>query len=344
MKKSIVPSTLLAVACAAPLSASAQSNVTIYGLIDINMAREWAGDLSRTAMDTSELNGSRLGFRGSEDLGNGLKAIFTLEAGVSPDVGGPVSFQRQSFLGLEGSWGRITAGRQYSPAFIALDPFEATAGADRTAGLLHRKSGSVTRGYQVRFDNMIKYRSPTMAGFSIDAGYWNGTEIASDDNDVRKQGRGYGLTGMYKNGPFSGAVVTQRFISNDTGGRAATHGVGASYDLGMATLYGLYTHDKESGSQGSGKANSYSLGVAVPVTAAGTLSVSYGARDESGEAGAEDAKGASVYYLHDLSKRTTLYTGYSQINNDSNADYGFNFTPAPGDTVRVVMAGVRHRF
>lgn len=343
-KTSIVRATLLALAGAAPLAASAQSNVTIYGLIDINMAREWAGDMRRSAMDTSELNGSRLGFRGSEDLGNGLKAVYTLEAGISPDVGGLSGFQRQSFLGLEGSWGRVTAGRQYSPAFVALDPFEATGGADRTAGLLHRKSGSVTRGYQVRFDNMIKYRSPTMAGLSFDVGYWNGAEIASDDSDVRRQGRGYGLTGMYKNGPFAAAVTTQSFISNSTGGRATTHGIGGSYDLGVATLYGLYSRDKESGSQGSGKARSYSLGAAIPVSAAGTLAVSYGVRDESGEAGAEDAKGASLYYMHDLSKRTTLYAGYSQINNASNADYGFNFTPAAGDTVRVVMAGMRHRF
>lgn len=344
MNKKLIPATFVVLTCTATLPAVAQSNVTIYGLIDINMAREWAGDMHRTGVDTSELNGSRLGFRGSEDLGNGLKAIYTLEAGFSPDADSVIRINRQSFVGLENRWGRVTAGRQYSPAFVALDPFEATGGADRTTGLLHRKSGAVTRGYQVRFDNMIKYRSPTMSGFTFDLGYWNGAETPSNDSNVRRQGRGHGLTAMYKNGPLAAAVTTQSFISNDTGGRATTQGIGGSYDLGVATLYALYSQDKERGSLGTGKARSYSIGATIPLSAADTLALSYGMRDERGEAGAEDAKGASVYYMHDLSKRTTLYAGYSQLNNDTNANYGFNFTPAAGDTVRVVMAGMRHKF
>lgn len=334
----------LAVACATPALVQAQSNVTIYGLIDVNIAQERASGIKRNAMDTSELNGSRLGFRGSEDLGNGLKAIYTLEAAVAADTGTSSGYTRQSFVGLEGSFGRVTLGRQYSPAFVAIDPYEATGSSDRSAGMLHRKTGSVARGYQVRFDNMIKYRSPDMAGFSVDAGYWTGNENVSDDSDVRRQGRGYGLTGIYKNGPLSASVTTQSYYSNSTGGRSTTHGLGASYDLGVAKLYALYTQDRESGSQGSGKARSYAVGAEIPVSAAGTVAVSYGNRNESGEANTEDASGASIYYMHNLSKRTTLYTAYSQINNRGDADYGFNITPDAGDNVRVIMAGVRHKF
>lgn len=345
MKHAIKLATLAAV-CLTPALAQAQSSVTIYGLLDVNVAHERAGSLKRSGMDVSELNGSRLGFRGSEDLGNGLKAIYTLETAVRLDIGGMdgAGFQRQTFLGLEGSWGRITAGRQYSPAFVALDPFEATGGADRTAGLLHRKTGSVARGYQVRFDNMIKYRSPEMAGFSVDAGYWTGAENASDDSDVRRQGRGYGLTGMYKNGPFAASVTTQSYITNATGGRASTHGIAGAYDFGVAKLYALYTQDKEHGSQGSGKARSYAVGAEIPVSKAGTVAVSYGSRNESGEADTEDASGVSLYYMHNLSKRTTLYTAYSQLNNRGDANYGFNLTPDAGDRISVVMAGIRHRF
>lgn len=334
----------LAVACTCPAFAQAQSNVTIYGLLDVNLAQERAGSLKRNAMDTSELNGSRLGFRGTEDLGNGLKAVYTLEAAVALDTGTSSGYTRQSFVGLEGSFGRVTLGRQYSPAFIAIDPYESTGASDRSAGMLHRKTGSVVRGYQVRFDNMIKYRSPEMAGFSIDAGYWTGNEIPSTDGDVRRQGRGYGLTGIYKNGPFATSVTTQSFRSNDTGGRATTHGIGGSYDFGMVKLYALYTQDKESGSQGDGKARSYAVGAEVPVSTAGTVAVSYGNRNESDEAGAEDASGASIYYMHNLSKRTTLYTAYSQINNRGDANYGFNLTPEAGDNAKVVMAGIRHKF
>lgn len=345
MKHSMKLATL-AVACTFPTFAQAQSNVTIYGLLDVNLASERAGGLKRNAMDVSELNGSRLGFRGTEDLGNGLKAIYTLETGIATDVGGfgGDAFQRQTFLGLEGSFGRVTVGRQYSPAFVALDPFEATGSSDRSAGMLHRKTGSVARGYQVRFNNMIKYRSPDMAGFSVDAGYWTGAENVSTDSDVRRAGRGYGLTGMYKNGPFSGALTTQSYLSNDTGGRATTHGIAGAYDFGVVKLYALYSQDKERGSQGSGKARSYSLGAEIPVSAVGTVAVSYGNRNESGEANTEDASGASIYYMHNLSKRTTLYTAYSQLNNRGDANYGFNITPEAGDNTRVVMAGVRHKF
>ncbi|HOI51982.1 MAG TPA: porin, partial [Azonexus sp.] len=143
----------LAAACLFPILAQAQSNVTIFGLLDVNLAQERANGLKRNALDTSELNGSRLGFKGSEDMGNGLKAIFMLESAVAIDTGTSTGFTRQSYLGLEGSFGRVTFGRQYSPAFVAIDPYEATGSSDRSAGMLHRKSGSVARGYQVRFDN-----------------------------------------------------------------------------------------------------------------------------------------------------------------------------------------------
>jgi len=334
----------LAAACLFPILAHAQSNVTIFGLLDVNMAQERASGLKRNAMDTSELNGSRLGFKGSEDMGNGLKAIFMLESAVAIDTGTSAGFTRQSYLGLEGSFGRVTLGRQYSPAFVAIDPYEATGSSDRSAGMLHRKTGSVARGYQVRFDNMIKYRSPEMAGFSVDVGYWNGAENISNDSDLRRAGRGYGLTGMYKNGPLAASATTQRYISNNTGGTATTHGLGASYDFGVAKLYALYTQDREGGTQGKGKARSYSVGAEIPVSKPGTLAISYGKRKESGEANTEDANGASIYYMHNLSKRTTLYTAYSRINNQGNANYGFNITPAAGDDVSVIMAGLRHKF
>lgn len=334
----------LAAACLLPALAQAQSSVTIYGLLDVNMAQERAGNLKRNAMDTSELNGSRLGFRGSEALGNGMNAIYTLEASVALDTGNSTGFTRQAFVGLEGGFGRVTLGRQYSPAFVAIDPYEATGSSDRSAGMLHRKSGSVARGYQVRFDNMIKYRSPEMAGFSVDAGYWTGAENVTNNSDLRRAGRGYGLTGMYKGGPLSASATTQRYISDNTGGTATTHGLGAAYDFGVVKLYALYTQDREGGTQGKGKARSYSVGAEIPVSKPGTLAISYGNRKESGEANTEDASGASIYYMHNLSKRTTLYTAYSRISNDGIANYGFNITPNAGDNVSVIMAGLRHKF
>ena len=349
MHKKITAVAIAAAAVALPLAAQAQSNVTIYGLMDLNIAREKAGDLSRTGVDHGELNGNRLGFRGSEDIGAGLKAIYTLEAGFDPSNGvseqGGRLFGRQSFVGLESAgWGRLTLGRQYSPAFVAIDPFDATGSADRSPGLLSRKAGGVKPAYEVRFDNMVKYRSPEFNGLSVDAGYWFGEKVA-ESSTARREGDGFGIAGLYKNGPFGASLVTQRIQRDATGGKVRTHGMGLSWDFGPVKTYFAYTRDQESGSQGDGKARTYDISAEFRASAVDTIAVSYANRNESGDVAAEDAHGWSVYYLHDLSKRTTLYTAYSQLTNKGDANYAIgNLTPAAGDDPRVVMAGIRHKF
>lgn len=328
--------------------AQAQSNVTIYGLIDLNLSQAKAGSQKRSALDHGELNGTRLGFRGSEDLGNGMKAIFTLEQGFDPSTGlleqGGRTFGRQSFVGLEGSWGRVTLGRQYTPAFVAIDPMDATGSADRSPGLLSRKTGGIKPAYEVRLDSMVKYRSPEFHGFSVDAGYWLGGKTATDST-ARREGDGYGIAGLYKNGAFAATVVTQHIQRDANGGKVRTDGFGLSYDFGPAKAYFAWTRDKESGSQGGGKARTYDIGAEIKAGARSTVAISYADRNESNDAAAEDARGWSAYYLYDLSKRTTLYTGYTRLINKGNANYALgNFTPAAGGDPRIVMAGIRHKF
>ena len=103
---------LVAAALAAPSLALAQSNVTVYGLIDLNLGYEMSGSQRYEGVGHGELNGSRLGFRGTEDLGNGNKALFVLESGFDPSTGlaeqGGRLFGRQSFVGLENGLGRVT--------------------------------------------------------------------------------------------------------------------------------------------------------------------------------------------------------------------------------------------
>lgn len=341
-------SVLLAAAIAAPSLALAQSNVTIYGLIDLNLSHERSGDQRYEGVHHGELNGSRLGFRGTEDLGHGMKALFVLESGFDPSTGlaeqgGPL-FGRQSFVGLESSLGRLTLGRQYSPAFVALDPFDATGNADRSAGLLLRKTGAVKPAYEVRFDNMVKYRSPKLAGFELDAGYWLGEKVATTST-ARKEGDGHGLSLLYGNGAFSGALTTQSVQRDASGGKVRTSGVGLAYDFGIVKPYFAWSQDKESGTVGNGKARTWAVSAEIRLNPANTVALSYADRDESDGAAGEDASGWSAYYLHALSKRTTLYAGYSQLSNESGANYAIgNITPAAGDNHRVMMAGMRHRF
>ena len=117
---------LIALAVAGLVSAPvfAQSNVTIYGVADAYMGFGNHGGNDLAAVQSGGLSGSRLGFRGAEDLGNGLKAVFTLEQGVdisngvaSPSVGGDSVFSRQALVGLSGAFGTISLGRQYAPGF-----------------------------------------------------------------------------------------------------------------------------------------------------------------------------------------------------------------------------------
>lgn len=348
-RNQLLAATFAAITVAVPLAAQAQEkSVTFYGLFDVNLAREKAGNLSRNGLDHSELNGTRFGVKGNMPLSGGLKGLVVLEGGFDTGTGkseqSSTLLGRQAFAGIEGAYGRITAGRQYSPAFVAIDPFEPTGGADRSAGMLHRKSGSVKRGYEVRFDNMIKYRSPEFAGLSVDAGYWTGKENSSDKSDVRNEGSGAGLALLYKKGTLSASLVSQSYYTDQTGGKAATNGGALAYDFGLLKAYALYTQDRESGTQGSGEAESFTVGAEIPLTAVDSLMIAYGSRDESGEAAAEDATGASLYYLHALGKETTLYAGYSRLNNKGLADYGWNLTPAAGTDPSVLMVGLRQKF
>jgi predicted porin len=239
----------------------------------------------------------------------------------------------------------VTLGRQNSPAFVAIDPFDSTGGADHAPGLLSRKTtGGVRPAYEVRFDNMVKYRSPEFRGFSVDAGYWFGERVSSNAT-AREQDNGWGIAGLYKNGPIGAAIVTQRRQHDATGGNLRTDGLGFSYDFGPLKAYLAYTRDHESGTQGHGRARTYDLGAEIKAGPQGTVAITYANRNESNDAAAEDAHGWAAYYLHDLSKRTTLYAGYAQLTNQGNANYAISsLTPAAGDDPRAVMAGIRHRF
>src|SRR5690606_9917725 len=120
---------------------------------------------SRTGVDSSGSATSRLGFRGTEDLGNGLKAFFTIEQSLSNDttsVGG----NRQAFVGLEGGFGRVWMGRDFNPSrslVSGLDPFGAT-GIGNGQQLFQQTT---------RYDNAIMYRSPNFGGLTVAAAYTN---------------------------------------------------------------------------------------------------------------------------------------------------------------------------
>lgn len=187
MKKKYLATAMLAAFGAMAASAYAQSNVTVYGIVDtgveyVNNANANKDGLAR--LSSGAMNTSRLGFRGTEDLGGGLKAVFQLESGFKVDTGAQDTadyFGRQANVGLEGSWGRIVAGRSFTTTYDFILPFDpmgysanyswitgGSATASTTGGTV-RKDGMVTN-----LANMVKYLGK-FGDFKVGATYSFGT-------------------------------------------------------------------------------------------------------------------------------------------------------------------------
>lgn len=183
---------ILAAAIAAAVSGSAwaQTSVQVYGLIDtgveyVTNAKESGGNSLRVSSGGS--NNSRFGFRGSEDLGGGLKAVFQFESPVLSDTGeidGPL-FRRQANVGLEGKFGRVIIGRSFTTVYDFINPFDPMGYAPRYSwaptggGTLGSKYGMTTA-----FDNMVKYQGE-FGGVKIGASFGAG-ESQGSEADGRK--------------------------------------------------------------------------------------------------------------------------------------------------------------
>jgi len=254
--------------------AHAQSSVTLYGLIDdgINYQSN-ANGKPLFSISAGELNGSRWGLRGKEDLGGGLSAIFLLENGFDENTGklgqGGLEFGRQAYVGISGGAGTVTLGRQYDSIVDYVNPF---AVANTWGGTYLGHPGDVDQlAHTNRTNNSVKYKSKDIDGFSFGGMYSLGG-VAGDDT----RNQIYSLGGGYTHGPFSVGVgylnVRDPNVSfwGDTGTPAATAQsvpganfaaspvttgfasanssqaitVGTSYQLGNFLLGGNYSNTK----------------------------------------------------------------------------------------------------
>ncbi|MRW89847.1 porin [Duganella sp. FT80W] len=202
---------LLSGACG---SAAAQSDVTMYGIIDVGVTHiDNLPGGSKTYMRPGSKDGSRLGFLGSEDLGGGLKAIFKLEAGFNPDDGtaGQAGslFNRAAYLGLsDRKLGTLTLGRQYSSYFDAINPLGPVPVVTGAAG---DHPGDID-GFDItiRSNNAIKYTSPTWHGITASAMVATGEQAGHNGSggehsaSIKYEGGGWRHALAYqmlKNGP-----------------------------------------------------------------------------------------------------------------------------------------------
>jgi len=208
------------VACALSGLANAQTSVTLYGVIDTGLiyVNNVSGKDDLFGMKQGTMSGNRWGLRGEEDLGSGLKAVFTLENGFNSATGalnqGGREFGRQAFVGLSSDrFGTLRLGRQYDPVVDTVQGLTADAYIASTAGT----PGDVDNyDNSLRVSNAVKYLSPTYAGLQFEALYAFGNNAGATG-----QGQAWGGAVSYKNGPLA-AAAGYFYTNNPNAGRTTT--------------------------------------------------------------------------------------------------------------------------
>lgn len=331
--------------------ASAQSSVTLFGVVDLNARNVKNGSNSVKSLSTDGNASSRLGFRGVEDLGGGLRAGFWIEGAITPDTGGTgQTWQRRSTVSLLGGFGEVRLGRDYTPTFwnhTVFDPFGTNGVGSQTNlmtqyGQTTMLSGGATT--LVRANNTIGYFLPAIGGV------YGQVQVAAGEGTAGNKYIG-GRVG-YAGGPVNVAFAVAKTEINGTTDMNAMN-VGASFNMGFMTLMGQwhkYKVDFTAPGVDVDQTN-IMIGAVVPFGAS-SLKASYGKASSTGTT--RDGTQIAVGYLYDLSKRTTLYTHFSKISNATGARFAvagaasggspvFGGTSAkPGSTG--YEFGVRHSF
>lgn len=367
---------LAALGLIASTAAQAQSSVTIYGIVDAdvsymsNVAKTGGGNGSRFGIDSGTFSSSRIGFKGVEDLGGGLKALFVLENGFNVDDGSMNSsgtlFDRKSIVGLSGSFGTVTVGRQAD----YLDDIGSKYTSAQTFGSNGQKgahAGNIDRTSTGRDNNSVRYDTNNLSGFTGSL-YYSFGEVAGQTS----AGQGFGIGGNYANGPFGiGAAYYQSKLSAASGQYSAgdtglkTFTIGTSYQFGPAKLYGAWSLGKRPTAANqtarlatvntASKANIFDLGVDYGLSNNLHLlaSVIYGRLDFNRAATSTfSTKGRTTQFNlgvdYFLSKRTDVYAMWSNLRVSDIVNPGVindrNFASADDSTQNVLRVGVRHKF
>jgi predicted porin len=354
MKKTFALLALLASA-----AASAQSSVTIFGIVDAYVGYGKGSLSKRTQLLNSGSGSSQLGFRGTEDLGGGMSASFWLEFGVNNDDGrgNPVNvnnqpntnaslggaqgltFNRRSTVSLAGNWGELRLGRDYTPQFYntnRFDPF-----ANLGSGSSQVASSTVGGVTAVRSSNGIGYFLPRdLGGFYGQAQYYlgenNQTGAATDDD-----GTGAGVRVGYQQGPVNVALTLSR--GKYAAGDVRQDSLGGQLNLNFATLTGYVNRERSGAVSGRG----FLAGIMIPV-GSHLLRASYSGYKTDAVTRTTNnpqSRKLAIGYVHNLSKRTSLYTTVTRVRNKGGAASAVNgATTAANQPATGFDLGVRHNF
>lgn len=359
----------LAIAAAASSTAFAQTNVQIYGIADVGYVGIDRDNFKyQNNINSGVLSTSRIGFKGAEDLGNGLKAIFTLEYGLTMDndvtIGGGANGTgaRQQFVGLTGGFGTVvggrlqTAGLDFTVAGSALGGAAAIGAVNLVGQNANNGNGAAVGSLSGPFpllnsgsraDNAVAYISPSFGGLTLAVNHSRASESASQD-DLKDHSATL-LAANYENGPISAGLVYGKVDveKNVTSGDSTEWGVRGGYDFGVVKLQAAYQQAKLKQNSPFGvtgdtaKNKRWVISATVPVTAKIAVIGEYAqAKLDQGVNSDNKDKAYTLAATYSLSKRTTAYAAFAhqQFNNNaSKATWQRNDTNYYG-------AGIRHAF
>lgn len=336
-------------------SALAQSNVSIFGTVDLAMTRSSSGGTSTTGLKDGGNTASRIGFRGTEDLGGGLDAHFVLEAGYNPVSGsgtlpGPgLAFTRQSFVGISGPWGQLDAGRMYTPLFYTLfraDPYGVNAVFSPLNLLAATDAQPGMTPFAARSSNMLRYRTPAGSAFVADIAY----APSKSEADSRRSGEFKGANIGWQEKLWNVSYGVQRVRAGSAAAPVVNpavstyHALSASYQLPQLKLY-AHAMRTTSSLPTTPSAKLFSVGGSYPVTPFSNLILEVAKRTVDGSDRSQLTW--TLGYDYFLSKRTAVYGRWLGLNNSGGASAslaGVAVVPNSGDGVRVLSAGIRHNF
>lgn len=387
MKKSLIALAVLAAAG----TASAQSSVTLFGIVDATVQRvSNSGGPSVTRLHNSGESSSRLGFRGTEDLGGGLSGSFWLEAGLNNDDGTGQTlstnnqfssasgtallsgagannanvnnrasngtglvFNRRATVSLAGGFGEIRLGRDYTPQFWNLTVFDpyGTVGV----GTNQMNASIITGPTSVRASNTVGYFLPgNLGGFYGQVQIYRGENPSNAANS--SDGNGAGFRFGYAAGPVNVAVASGRTTyalvaapaAGQPPGNTRQTNIAGSWNFGFATLMAQASRDSADAAAGRIRGKGYLLGATAPV-GAGVIKLSVSQYTTDVVAGTDPrARKIALGYVHNLSKRTAVYTTIARVTNNSTSAAsvftGAAGAPSLGGNSTGYDLGIRHSF
>jgi predicted porin len=335
----------------------AQSSVTLFGIVDATLAHGSGSVASRTQLLRGGLNSNRLGFRGTEDLGGGTSASFWLESGFNPDDGSGqatntnnqasggaiaglnggqgLTFNRRSTVSLASTtWGEVRLGRDYVPQYwnqVAGDPF-----GNVGVGTSINFGANISGVTNVRASNMVSWFAPSgWSGFGVQLSHYRGENASNIANSG--DGTGSGVRFTYDNGPLMTGLAWGRtkYLTGD----ATQRNLFALYNFGVAKVMGTLNKD----TTGAIEARGGVIGVVVPV-GVGELKASFSSY-RTDALGNPKATKIAVGYVHNLSKRTAVYTTYARVKNSGGSAQALNGAITdPNASSSGLDLGIRHSF